>query len=325
MGRTIVKRFIWLIPALVVLVAGPAPAAEKFHAFASVGTGAMNGVYFPVGGAICAIVNDHLRATGVRCSAETTPGSVYNIDALQSGELEFAIVQSDVAFDAYNGKGSASDNPFRELRSVLVLHPELAAIIGRGGIHEIADLAGKRIYVGPEGSGSRRTWETLQQALGWKDAQAPQIVDMPDDAIGGAMCAGAIDAVLLVVGHPSKKVSALMARCASDLVAVDGPVVDSLVAGAPYLKKGRIPADAYGSAADTPSFGVSAVLMTRADTDDRVVAAFAKALVSEIEALKSKNPALANLTIQDMVSGSLPAPLHPAAMQVYRELGLTTK
>ncbi len=106
MGRTLVKRSFWLLAAPP--GAGrPAGArrARDLHAFASVGTGALNGVYYPVGGAICAIVNDHIRATGVRCSPETTPGSVYNLDALRSGELEFAIVQSDVAFDAYNGKG----------------------------------------------------------------------------------------------------------------------------------------------------------------------------------------------------------------------------
>ena len=302
--------------------AGPAPADETFHAFASVGTGALNGVYYPVGGAICAIVDDHLRATGVRCSPETTPGSVYNVDAIHSGELEFGIVQSDVAFDAYSGKGGSSEKSYPELRSVLALHPELVTIVGRGGIHEISDLAGKRIYVGPEGSGSRRTWETLQQGLGWTDAEAPQIVDMPADAIGGALCAGSIDAVLLVVGHPSKRVSALLARCAADLVAVEGPAVDFLVAGAPYLKKGQIPGPLYGLTTDTPSFGVSAVLMTNADADDRVVAAFARALVTQVEALKTKHPALANLTIQDMISGGLPAPLHRAAAKVYRELGL---
>ena len=166
-GRAVVKNFRSLVLALAVLVAGPASADEKFHAFASVGTGAMNGVYFPVGGAICAIVNDHLRATGVRCSARDDAWFGLQPRCLRSGELEFAIVQSDVAFDAYKGKGGSSEKPFQELRSVLALHPELVTIVGRAGIHEISDLAGKRIYAGPEGSGSRRTWETLQQALGW--------------------------------------------------------------------------------------------------------------------------------------------------------------
>jgi TRAP transporter TAXI family solute receptor len=145
---------------------------------------------------------------------------------------------------------------------------------------------------------------------------------MPAEAVGGGICSGAIDAGLLVVGHPSATANGLMSRCAVNLIALDGPVVDSLVAGAPYLKKGEIPGALYGLTTNTPSFGVSAVLMTRADTDDRIVAAFAGALVTEVEALRAKNPTLANLTIQEMISENLPAPLHPAALLVYRKLGL---
>jgi hypothetical protein len=154
------------------------------------------------------------------------------------------------------------------------------------------------------------------------DAQAPQVIDMPAEAVGAGICSGAIDAGVIVAGHPSAQARDLLSRCAVDLVSVDGPAVDTLVAGAPYLKKGLIPGALYGLSANTPSFGVSAVLMTRADTDDRTVAAFARALVTQVDALRAKNPALANLSVQEMISGSLPAPLHPAALQVYRELGL---
>ena len=322
MGRSVVKRFLRLILPVLALIAGPAAAEEKFHAFASVGTGALNGVYYPVGGAICAIVNEYVHTTGVRCSPETTPGSVYNLDALRSGELEFALVQSDTAFDAHTGKGAVSGNPFPDLRSVLVLHSELVTIVARANIRALSDLSGKRINAGREGSGSRRTWETMQQALGWTDGQAPRMVDMPPEAVGGGICSGAIDAGVIVAGHPSAQARDLLSRCPVNLLPVDGPAVDSLVAGAPYLKKGEIPGALYGLSADTPSFGVSAVLMTRAGTDDRVVAAFAKALVTQVEALRTKNPTLANLTIEGMISGHLPAPLHPAALLVYRQLGL---
>ena len=308
----------------VVVFGSPSLAADdqKFHSFDSLGTGEMSGVYYPVGGAICALVNRDTRATGVRCSRETTPGSVYNIDALRSGELEFAIVQTDVAFTAYNGKGAYSDKPFPELRTVLVLHPELVTIVARLGIDVLADLPGKRINVGPEGSGTRLTWEAIQKAIGLSDAQAPDIVDMPADAIGGALCSGAIDAGLLVVGHPSQRVSALMSRCPLGVVAVGGPAIDSLVASAPYLRKGWIPGDPYGLVGNTPSFGVSAVLMTTASMDSRAVAAFARALVTHLEILKTKHPALANLSVHEMVTGNLPAPLHPAAAPVFKELGL---
>jgi uncharacterized protein len=325
MGRIVMNGLAWKSIFLTVAVLGSSPIAaeeQQSQIFASLGTGETNGVYYPVGIAICAIVNREIHASGVRCSNETTPGSIYNIDALRSGELEFAIVQSDVASAAYHGNGDYSGKPFPELRSVLLLHPELVTIVARAGIHNLADLAGQRINVGPEGSGTRHTWEAIRQAIGWKDRRAPQIVDMPADAIGSALCSGSIDADLLVVGHPSPNVIALLARCSLNLVAVAGQAIDSLVAGTPYLRKGRIQGGSYGLAGDTPSFGVSAVLMTTANTDVRAVAAFAQELVEQIETLKSEHPALADLSVPEMVTGILPTPLHPAAAQVYKDLGL---
>jgi TRAP transporter TAXI family solute receptor len=217
-----VKRFLWTMGALIIILAASQPlsAEERFDFFASLGTGPTNGVYYPVGGAICTIVNEDLRSSGVRCSSETTPGSVYNIDALQSGELEFALVQSDVAFAAYNGEGVFAGAPFRDLRSVLLLHSELVTIVARPEIHQLSDLSGKRINVGPEGSGSRSTWDNIQTALGWTPAQTPRIVDMSIDQIGAALCSGSIDAALLVLGHPSPRIRAMLDACALNLLAV---------------------------------------------------------------------------------------------------------
>jgi uncharacterized protein len=80
--------------------------------FASVGAGETNGIYYPLGDVICGIVNQNLHESGIRCSREMTPGSVYNVEALRDGELEFALVQSDVAYDAYHGTGAYTEAPF---------------------------------------------------------------------------------------------------------------------------------------------------------------------------------------------------------------------
>jgi TRAP transporter TAXI family solute receptor len=325
MGRAVVRGTLWLsIVLALILAVSRSEAADdrKFHIFASVGTGEMNGIYYPLGGVICSIVNQNLRESGVRCSRETTPGSVYNIDALRTGELEFALVQSDVAYDAFHGTGPYSGAPFPDLRSVVALHPELVTIVARPGIRNLADLAGKRIVAGPVGSGSRHTWDAIVQALGWNESDTPRIVDMPADAIGTALCSGAIDASLFVVGHPSGKVRALLAACPLDLVALDGPAVDSLVIGTPYLRKRPIPGGPYGLAADIPSFGASAILVTTMRLDSRVVSDFAEAVGKQIEPLKSKMPLLENLTAQEMITEKVPAPLHPAAREVYKKLGL---
>jgi TRAP transporter TAXI family solute receptor len=324
MGRTVVKQLFRAIVAMTAMLAAWQPLGaqeQRFHFFASLGTGAMDGVYYPVGGAICAIVNEELRSTGVRCSPETTPGSVYNVDALRSGELEFALVQSDVAYAAYKGEGAFLGAPFSSLRSVLALHSELVTIVARPEIHQLADLSGKRINIGPEGSGSRLTWDGIQGSLGWTQAQAPRIVDMPIDAIGSALCSGSIDAVLLVLGHPSERIRAMLGGCALNLVAAEGPAIDAFVAARPYFAKGRIQGALYGLGADVPSFGVTAILMTTASMDSRVVSDFAKSLAAQIDTLRRKHPVLENLTGQAMAPEQLPAPFHPAAADAYTQFG----
>jgi uncharacterized protein len=290
----------------------------------SLGTGELNGVYYPVGRAICDIVDRDINKTDVRCSPEETAGSVYNLDALRSGDLEFGIVQSDVAYAAYNGEGAYADKPFRELRSVLVLYPEYITILVRegSGIRQIADLAGRRINVGRRGGGAFATWDAIETALGWKNGQRTQVTDLGPRAAGAALCAGEIDASILVVGHPSEMVQTQLGACAINFLAVTGPEIDALVAGAPYLRKGTIPGALYGRAGDTATIGSSAAVMTTANESPKAVAAFAQAIIAEVSDLRTKHPVLANLTLEEIVGGSLAVPLHPAADQVYNEVGL---
>src|SRR6516225_488266 len=132
-------RIVWLWrlkPAVMIILTAiaavlPAPVRANDEIFASIGTGEVNGIYYPVGKAICEIVNHDLHTYGVRCSPEATPGSVYNVEALHTGELEFGIVQSDVQFAAHNGENQWNGRPFRGLRSVLSLYPELVTVIAR--------------------------------------------------------------------------------------------------------------------------------------------------------------------------------------------------
>jgi|GEM_PF-52592 len=289
----------------------------------SLGTADLKGVYYPVGEAICEIIDRNTNKTGERCSAEPTPGSAYNVDAMRSGDLEFGILQSDIAYAAFNGKGAYADKPFHELRSVLVLYPELVTIMVRAGsnIHKITDLAGRRINVGREGSGAFATWGAIEAALNWKsDAQ---ITDLSAGAASHALCAGTIDANLLVMGHPSDTVRNQLSACAARFVALSGPEIDALISRVPYLKRESIPGAVYGLAADTPTIGTNALMMTSANENAKTVAAFARAMIAEISDLRTKHPVLANLTIEEMTDSSVPVPLHPAASQVYKDLGLS--
>ncbi len=78
-------------------------ASAQTKQFISIGTGGVTGVYYPTGGAICRLVNKTRKETGIRCSAESTGGSIYNINTIRAGELEFGVAQSDWQYHAYNG------------------------------------------------------------------------------------------------------------------------------------------------------------------------------------------------------------------------------
>ena len=292
--------------------------------FASIGTGELSGIYYPVGKAICEIVDEDLRTYGIRCSPETTPGSLYNIDTLQSGELEFAIVQSDVQFAAYTGNGPWIGRPFRGLRSVVSLYPELVTVIVRADsrIHDLPDLAGRRVNVGSQGSGTRATWDAIEAEAGWSNGQRVQPVKLRGSAATSALCSGEIDASLMIVGHPSPLVSAQQTACAVNFVAIDGPAIDKLVHDHPYYQRGRIGGAAYGAAAEVPTFGVRATLVTSASVDARIVGVIAKELLTHLAELRTLHSALGGLTAGEMINSGLTAPLHPGAAHVYEELEL---
>jgi TRAP transporter TAXI family solute receptor len=261
----------------------------------------------------------------VRCSAEPTSGSGYNVDGLRAGELDLALVQSDVQYAAYQGRGQWQDAPYADLRSILSLYPELVTVLARPGaqVGDVKNLKGKRVDIGRPGSGAHATWEAIEAALGWTRADLRFAAELKPDSAGFALCAHEIDASVQIVGHPSAWLAQRVDECDLSLVSIAGPAISDLVAGRPYYRLGEIPAGIYGGNAATPTFGVSATLVASADLPDEIAYVFAKSAIEGVEQLRSRRPALAGLKPKEMVQASLTAPLHPGAERAYRELGLT--
>jgi TRAP transporter TAXI family solute receptor len=246
------------------------------------------------------------------------------LEAVRSGELEFAMVQSDLQFAAYSGDGGWTGRPFRGLRSVVPLYPELVTIVARtdSGIVNLAGLSGRRVNVGSRGSGVRATWDAIEAQLGWKDREQVRPIELKGEASTTALCTGAIDASLLIVGHPSPLVATQLGACSTNLVAITNPAIDQLVHDHRYYQWGTISAKPYGIAADVSTFGVRATLMTSAAADARVVAVIAKTVLIHVSELRTLHPVLSKLSAKEMIDDGLTVPLHPGAEQVYKELGL---
>ena len=318
------KNLLTIIMAFAVLFTAASSYAQE--TMITIGTGAVTGVYYPAGGAICRLVNRGRKEHGIRCFVESTGGSIYNLRALRDGEISFGIVQSDWQYNAYRGEGAFADGPpFRDLRSVFSLHSEMFTVaVGKdSGIKSFNDLKGKRVNIGDAGSGMRDIMQTLMDAHGWTKANLAEVNELKPTEAARALCTGKIDAMVFAAGHPNGLIQEVTSGCGAKLVPLEGKEVDQLLAKNPYYARTAIPGGMYaGNSQNTATFGVKATLVTTADADEESVYKLTKAVFDNFESFKTLHFVFATLEKDRMVSSGLVAPLHPGALRYFREVGL---
>lgn len=303
---------------------GAGPVLALSDGFVTIGTGDPDGVYYPIGRGLCRIANREREEHGLRCSAEATPGSIYNVRMLAEGQLEFAILQGDVLYEAYAGTGLWTERPFADLRSVMPLHPEIATLVVDGTlrIEALADLLGRRINGGHPGSGSRSSFETVLDVFEVGADDFEQITELRGSALPDALCDGRIAAFVEVVGHPSGLVRNVRQRCGAQIFPLAAPAIDRMLDELPYLERLDIPGDLYGLPADIPGFGSHAMLATRAGVGEDVVYLLTRELLAQLDEIRTLHPTLREFDHSDLAVANLAVPLHPGAERAYREAGL---
>jgi len=301
---------------------GQAQAQQKFM---TIGTGGVTGVYYAAGGAICRLVNKERAKHGIRCSVESTGGSVVNINTIKAGELDFGVAQSDWQYHAANGsKVFEKDGKFTDLRAVFSLHPEPFTVLSRkeANITKFEDLKGKRFNVGNPGSGTRASMEELLSAMGWKLSDFSLASELKADEHGAALCDNKIDGFFYGVGHPSANIQDPITTCGARLVPLTGPAVDKLVKDNSFYASADIPGGLYaGHPNPTRTYGVLATFVTSAKVPDATVYELVKAVFENFEEFKKLHPAFGGLDPKRMIKDGLSAPLHPGAVKYYKEKG----
>ncbi len=294
--------------------------------FATIGTGGVTGTYYPTGGSISKIVNKKSDVYNLKVTVESTGGSVFNVNAILAGDLEFGMVQSDRQYQAYYGTAEWKDKGKQEkLRAVCSIYPESITLLAAddAGITDFESLKGKIVNIGNPGSGNRGNAIETFKAYGmdWEK-------DITPEGLKPAECAkmlqdGRIDAYFYTVGHPNGSFKEATAGTRkTHFVNIDK--VDNLLAEFPYFAKSTIPVKYYPNATnkeDAATYGVKATLCTSSDVSDEIVYAITKELFDNIEDFKTLHPAFADITKESMLTG-LSAPIHDGAMKYYKEAGL---
>ncbi|TDJ65304.1 MAG: TAXI family TRAP transporter solute-binding subunit [Proteobacteria bacterium] len=318
------KLFVALAAAFgLSLVAVNAGAVE----FVTIGTGGVTGVYYPTGGAICRLVNKRKKEHGIRCSVESTGGSVYNLNTIRAGELDMGIVQSDWQYHAYNGTGKDSfkkAGPHKELRAVFSVHAEPVSLIARkdSGIRHVKDLVGKRVNIGNPGSGTEATWTVMWKAMGHTNADLKLAAQLKSAETPQALCDNKIDAFFWLVGNPAALNKEATTTCDAVFAEVSGPAIDKLVKDNAFYRYATIPGGMYrGNPNDIKTYGVGATFVASTKTSEKAIYEVVKAVFDNFDAFKKFHPAFSGLKESEMIKDALSAPLHAGAIKYYKERG----
>jgi hypothetical protein len=311
----------------------PVPAQEDPEIrFFRIGTGATSGNYFAIGGIIASAISNppgsrpcdrggSCGVPGVIAVAQTTQGSVDNIEGIASKSLESGLSQSDVAYWAYTGTSIFADKPpLSDLRAIANLYQEGLQIVIRAdsGIASIGDLKGKRISFGERGTGTRATALLVLEAYGIGDRQVKGEFIPLDEAVR-RLQESTLDA-LFVVGSTVPAIAELAETTPIRLLPIEGDRAEAVRRDHPFLTVDIIPAGTYRDTPNVVTVGIGTYLLVSMSLPDDLVYGITKALwhKSTRKLLDEGSPIGRKIRMENAFVG-LPIPLHSGAQRYYSE------
>ena len=276
--------------------------------------GGTGGTYFPLSNEIKSVVEEN---TDFTLQVQSTGASVENVGSLAQGQADFALIQNDVAFFAYNGTGidAFEGNAVQSLRGVATLYPETIHVVTRPNtnIETLQDLQGKTINTGDLGSGTQVNALQILQTVGItqddfdeQNASFSQAADQLRD--------GDIDAAFVVGGWPLGAIEELATTSNIALVSISGETRTQITETSPWFAEDTIPAGTYnGVDEDVPTVSVQAMIATREGVPADTVEAVTRAIFENTDQLTIK----ADFISQDSALEGMSIPLHEGAKAVF--------
>lgn len=304
------------------LAAGPLQAAKR--RYVSIAAGWVTGAYFPMAGAISRIAWKHLKEKGIKVTAESSGASVANAKLIGAGDTDFAILQNDIASYAHNGKEGMFDKPINKLLGVCTLFPEHVQVVARkdANIKSIADLKGKKVAIGPVGSGTSENAVQLLEAWGLTKADLGKAEQLTASQSADYLKDGRLDAAFFTVALGAAVIMDTALMVPIEIVPLEGPNVDKLIEKYPFYAKQTVIGGTYkGNDGDVPTVSVMAMLAANADLEKELVYDIVNAMYSDLEQLKKAHAKFKDIAMDKGLVG-MGIPLHPGAEQFFKDKGV---
>jgi len=311
------------------LIALSSAATAQEVKYVNIGTGGIGGDFYPSGGYICNLLNKGRKTYGynIRCTVESTGGSVANLRAIQAGELSVGLSEADSQWASWNGTGSfEAVGPNKNLRYLFSLGADVMHVVTRRdtGIQNFSDLEGKIVNTGNAGSGTESLIATALDAYGTTPEEFfRQATKLTSREQAQALCDGKIDAFIYPVAISGATIAEATNTCDAVVVSWDDATITGMIDGVGYFSPMVIPAGTYrGQEADVTTWAMPATILADANADDEVIYNLVKAVFDNFEDLKKQSSIYTGATREGAINAGRSVPYHPAAERYYREVGL---
>lgn len=327
MSSKVLKRF--SIVVAIAMIAGcsakepAAPAVGKGESGISgnylMGTGSATGNYYAFGSVLTQVINTH---TGANITVNSTGGSVENVRLLSSGDVEFALIQTDVNDYALNGTELFAGKPQAGFLAVTACYPEMVQIVASkaSGIKSVADMKGKKICVGAAGSGYEVAARQILKAfgLGYDDIDERFL---SQSEAKNALQDGAVDAFFMCSGYPNSNVTELSLTGKIDVVSIEEPYLGSILKEYPFYAAYTTPDDQYNLGHPVTSVSVMSMLVASDKLSEGAIYAVTKAIYENLPEIVQLNSRGKHLSLEGAFRG-IPGKVHPGAAKYFKEKGI---
>ena len=281
-------------------------------------TGGETGTYYGFGSVIAQYVSAN---TDLSVTAVTSNGSQANIEDMDAGSYQLGFCQSDVMSYAYDGTNLFADTGAVGSFSVAAaLYMEQVQIVTMNpDIKTVADLKGKIVSIGAQGSGVYFNAIDVLGAYGMTEADITPVYQSFGDS-AESLKDKKIDAAFIVAGAPTTAIVDLSTSAQVYLVSIDDEHMDKLLASSPYYSAYTIAADVYGTPEDIQTVAVAAVVLVRDDVSDDDVYTFVSTIFDNIDAISEQHGKGAELSLE-FASSMTSVPYHPGAAKYFAEKG----
>jgi hypothetical protein len=314
-----------LVALVVLLTASSEPGAQQ-RRHVIIASGWVVGVYYPLAGAMSRIAYSAADLS-IRATVEVSGASVANAQMVGAGDADFAFVQNDIAYYAQTGTALApfAGKPVKGMGGVFTIHPELVHIVASraAAVKSVRDLRGKRVILGPQGSGTEQNALQVLDAYGLRDSDLARAERMEGAAAAELIKAGRVDAAFFTAGLGSAVLADILASGKAALVPVGAAQGEALRQRYPFYTAQMIPASTYRrQEQEVATLGVMALLVAHAELPEDLVYRFTRAMFDHIDQFHAADPAARSFSLSTALSG-MSIPLHPGAARFYREKGVS--